>query len=410
MARILLIDDEPVYYKMVVHALKPQGYEVDYAKTGLEGLSAVQLLNPDVIITDVRLPDISGYEIAQRLRRDPRFSSIPIIFLTSQSDLSNKLKAFEAGADDYLSKPFQPEELLARIGLMVRRSEALRAVREMEMAHKETATLVTAHCLRGGVGCSSIALNTAVAFHQLWNKPTLLVDAVFNAGQIALMLNASPVHTWADLSDLKTHEIDEEIITKIISKHASGLDYIAAPIYPIASDTFTEDFWQVILQILKEKYEFIIIDTAHDFSNISIQMLDVSDYILLPLAPEMASIRAAVCAIHIYDRLGFTQEKVIPVLNNTFPQAGIKQNQIEKVLKRPVGLVLPHVSNEFTKAINFGEPFILANPENQVSRLFEDNVYSMSKDSHKNIPPAFPSATWKRVSGRLSGKKLQIHF
>jgi pilus assembly protein CpaE len=405
MANILLIDDEPIYFKMVVHALKPQGHEVDYAKTGLEGLSAVQRRVPDVIITDVRLPDISGYEVAQRLRRDPRFSSIPIVFLTSQSDLSNKLKAFEVGADDYLSKPFQPEELVARIGSMVRRGEALRAVREMEVTHKESATMIATHSLRGGVGCSSIALNTALAFKVLWNKPTLVVDAVFNAGQIALMLNATPVHTWADLSDLKTHEIDEEVIHKIISKHACGLDYIAAPVYPIASDTFPEDFWQVVLQTLKDLYEFIIVDIPHDFSNISIQMLDASDYVLLPLAPEMASIRAAVCAFNIYDRLGYTQEKVIPVLNNTFQQAGIKQNQIEKVLKRPIGKVLPHVPNEFTKAINFGDPFILANPDSPVSYLFEDSAYAMSKDSQKNIPPAIPSAAWKRVSARLAGKK-----
>ena len=130
MARVLLIDDEPIYYKMIVHALKPHGYEVEYARTGMDGLKTVPLFNPDVIITDVRLPDLSGYEVAQRLRRDPRFESIPLIFLTSQADLSNKLKAFEVGADDYLSKPFQPEELVARVGMLVRRGEVLRVARQ----------------------------------------------------------------------------------------------------------------------------------------------------------------------------------------------------------------------------------------------------------------------------------------
>ena len=75
------------------------------------------------------LPDISGYEIAERLRWDPRFSRIPLIFVTGQSDLKDKLKAFELGADDYLVKPFQPEELLARMSILLRRTEAIKAGR-----------------------------------------------------------------------------------------------------------------------------------------------------------------------------------------------------------------------------------------------------------------------------------------
>src|SRR5512138_1071328 len=149
MARVLLIDDEPIYYKMIVHALKPHGYEVEYARTGMDGLKTVPLFNPDLIITDVRLPDLSGYDVAQRLRRDPRFSNIPLIFLTSQADLSNKLKAFEVGADDYLSKPFQPEELVARVGMLVRRGEAMRTMHRGE-GPKDQAAIITVHSLRGG--------------------------------------------------------------------------------------------------------------------------------------------------------------------------------------------------------------------------------------------------------------------
>lgn len=407
MPRILLIDDEPLYYKMVVHALKPHGFEVDYAKTGMEGLASIQLHEPDVIITDLRLPDLSGYDISQRLRRDPRFSSIPIVFLTSQSDLSNKLKAFEVGADDYLSKPFQPEELVARISSLVRRSEALRAIREIESSRKETATVITVHSLRGGTGCSSIAVNMAVTLYLLWNKPVLLIDAVLNAGQIALMLNAKPMHTWADLSDLKTSEIEEEVIEKIISAHPSGIDYIAGPTYPVASDSFIDDFWQIVLSHLKEKYAFIVIDTAHDFSNSSIQMLDAADHIMLVMAPEMASIRAAVCAINIYDKLGYGDQKVIPTINNTFTPAGIKQNQIEKALKRQANVCIPYVPNEFIKSINFGEPFILTNPETAASTVFEDGAFSISKETLKNLPPAVPSPMWKRVNGRMTGQKTK---
>src|SRR5512146_2174809 len=218
MARVLLIDDEPIYFKMILHALKPHGYEVEYARTGVDGLKTVPLFNPDVIISDIRLPDLSGYEVAQRLRRDPRFENIPLIFLTSQADLSNKLKAFEVGADDYLSKPFQPEELVARVGMLVRRGEVLRSVRQREV--KDQATVITVHSLRGGVGTSSVAVNLGMSLYRLWERPTLVIASVLNAGQVALMLNASPIHSWEDLAEIKINDIDSSVIESLSNKHS----------------------------------------------------------------------------------------------------------------------------------------------------------------------------------------------
>lgn len=403
MARVLLIDDEPIYYKMIVHALKPHGYEVEYARTGMDGLKTVPLFNPDVIITDVRLPDLSGYEVAQRLRRDPRFENIPLIFLTSQADLSNKLKAFEVGADDYLSKPFQPEELIARVGMLVRRGEVLRVARRTEI--KDQAMVLAVHSLRGGLGCSSVAVNLAMSLYRLWEKPTLVIDAVLNAGQVALMLNASPMHSWEDMVDVKVNDIDSSVVEGLITKHSSGLDFIAAPSYPIAVDSLSDEVWQTILEQLRNMYEFIVIDIAHDFSNAAIHMLNISDQVLMMVSPEMAAIRAAVCALNIYDRLNYMPEKTLPIINNITPPTGIKQAQVEKVLKRPVKYIVPYAPNEFIRAINFGEPLVTTNADSPVTALFEDVAYAMSKESLKNIPPAAPTAVWKRVTSRFSSKK-----
>lgn len=404
MARVLLIDDEPIYYKMIVHALKPHGYEVEYARTGMDGLKTVPLFNPDVIITDVRLPDLSGYEVARRLRRDERFEGIPLIFLTSQADLSNKLKAFEVGADDYLSKPFQPEELVARVGMLVRRGEILRAARQHE-AVKNEAVVLTVHSLRGGVGCSTMAVNLGMALYRLWERPTLVIDSVLNAGQVALMLNASPIHTWEDLTEIRLGDIDPSLIETMVSKHSSGLDFIASPAYPIAVDSFTDEVWQMVMDTLRSMYDYIIIDTAHDFSNVTIQMLNQANQLLMMMSPEMASIRSAVCALNIYDKLGFTSEKILPVLNNIVPYSGIKQAQVEKVLRRPVKYALPNAPAEFTRSLNFGEPFVQTYPDSPITAILEDAAFYFSKESFKNIPPAAPTTVWKRVTGRMSSKK-----
>jgi pilus assembly protein CpaE len=404
MARILLIDDEPIFYKMIDHALKPSGYVLEYAKTGMDGLKAVLTFNPDVIIVDVRLPDVDGFEVVKRLRRTSRYSGIPVLFLTSQNELNIKLKAFEIGADDYLVKPFQPEELVARIGLLVRKSEIFKNARQVDNGQEE-ATITTVHSLRGGVGCSSMAVNLAVAYQKLWGRPTLLMDTDMHSGQIALMLNVAPVHTFDDLTAMKASEIDDDMIRTIITRHPSGIDFIAAPYMPVADDAFADELWPTLLKKLKSLYEFIVIDTSHDFSNISIYMLNAAEHIDLMMAPDMVSIRAAINSLKLYSKLGYTQEKITIVLNQILPIGAIKQPQIEKVLKMPIRYSIAHAPSEFVRAINFGKPVVTASPDAEVTTMFEDIAFETSKEFLKDIPPAAPSSTWKRVSSRFAAKK-----
>ena len=77
-----------------------------------------------------------------------------------------------------------------------------------------------------------MAVNLGMALYRLWERPTLVIDSVLNAGQIALMLNASPMHTWEDLTEIKMNDIDSSVIESLISKHSSGLDFIASPVLP----------------------------------------------------------------------------------------------------------------------------------------------------------------------------------
>ena len=404
MARVLLIDDEPVFYKMIERALKPQGYELEYARNGLDGLRSVATFNPDVIIIDVRLPDMDGFEVVQRLRRTTRFAHVPIIFLSSQVELSDKLKGFEVGADDYLTKPFQPEELIARVGLLLRRSKALRIALPTDFNQHES-NVVVVHSLRGGVGCTSMAVNLAITYRNIWEKPTLLLDADMTAGQIALMLNASPQNTVEELASQKIHELDDNMVHNITSHHSSGIDFIAAPTSPLSEDGFDENMWPTLLERLETLYDFIVIDSSHSFSNFSIYLLNKADIILLMLAPEMASIRVAISALSIYKKLGYSSNKIVPVINQIFSAAGIKQKQIEKVLNIPVKYVLPHVPVEFVRALNYGKPVVLGTPESVVTTIFEDIAYSTSKENLKTIPPASPTASWKRVVQRATEKK-----
>ena len=403
--RVLLIDDEPFYYKLLNKPMKDAGHEFEYSKTGKDGLAKVSATKPDVIIVDLRLPDISGHDILERLRRDTEFSNIPVIVITAKNELGDKLRAFELGADDYLVKPFQPEELVARMRILARRGRAMKIVSEMEKNDETLTTIVAVHSLRGGVGTTSVAVNLALAFNQIWAKSTLLVDAVLSAGQVAMMLNAKPRFTWEDFADIETKNIDDDLIDNIASKHSSGLSFIAAPRSPIALDTFSDEFWQIVLSKLAKQYEFIVIDAAHDFADITIQMLNAASSIVLALAPEMSSLRAAMSAMDIYDKLGFPPEKIRLLLNSNSSITGIRRAQIEKVLGHPIDFIIPYEPDEVIRAVNFGEPFLLKNSSLPISIKIENMAYILSNDVHKNLPPAAPTDAWKRVANRLGDNK-----
>jgi pilus assembly protein CpaE len=403
--RVLLIDDEPFYFKLIKKTLKEADYDLEYASSGSEGLAKIPSYDPEMMIIDLKLPEMDGFQILERLRRDPKFGHLPVIVITAKDELSEKLKAFELGADDYLVKPFQPAELVARMGILARRGKAMQIVQQMEKTtNKTSASFITVHSLRGGLGCSSIAVNLGLAFHKLWGRSTLLVDGVLTAGQVALMLDAKPTATWENLVGLEQDSLDDVVISEMMCSHKSGIRYIASPRFPIAADTFANDTLRLFLEKLKAQNEFIIVDSSHDFSDMTIQMLSISTSILLVMAPEMASLRTTMSALEIYDRLGVPLDKVRIVLNNNSSNPAIKQAQLEKVLKRSLDFVLPFEAGEVNRALNFGKPFILSNPDLPICLNLEKMAYMLSDDVHKALPPAVPSPAWKRVTAQISGK------
>jgi len=121
--RILVVDDEPDLLWALRYALGDEGDEVDTAQSAAEALIIIEERRPDLIVMDVVMPGIDGFELCRRLRRDPRFASIPIIFLTALLDTADCIKGLDEGADDYVSKPFELAELKARIRAVLRRSE-----------------------------------------------------------------------------------------------------------------------------------------------------------------------------------------------------------------------------------------------------------------------------------------------
>lgn len=404
MTRILVIDDEPLYHKMISRALEVEKYQLDFASSGTEGLQKAKITRPDLIITDVMMPDINGYEVTKLLRREPQFAHTPIVVLTAQTGLQNKLNSFEAGADDHLTKPFEPAELVVRLAALLRRSESSQAPAVTAQTH-DPARLIAVHSLRGGTGCSSLTVNLGVGLVSLWKLPTILLDLTMVAGQVALMLNATLRRTWADIAKFNPTELELDILESIIAKHESGVAFIAAPTYPTEAETISSDILDASLYLLKNQYAYMVADLPHDFTDIVVHALDVADVILMLATPDVASIRAVAAALDTYSKLNYPSDKIKLILNATFPKHGLPKDKIEVALGVPVMVTIPYSTDAFVEAINYGQPLISSKPDEPVAGLLEDLAFSLSKAAHKKSRPEHPTEAWKRVYRRYSERK-----
>jgi pilus assembly protein CpaE len=401
MTRILVVDDEPINHELVARALEPLGVQLEFTSNGRLGVAKARTMKPDAIITDVMMPDISGYELTRILRREAEFATTPILILTAQAGLQDKLQAFEAGADDHLTKPFEGAELMARVSSLLRRAEASRSQHEVPT---HMGRMIAVHSLRGGTGCSTLAVNLGVALASLWSS-TILVDLTMTSGQVALMLNKTLRRTWSDVASFAQGELDFEALHSATDTHDSGLSFIAAPTLPADAVPLQGETVSSALSLLRQNYEYVVADLSHDFGDITLQALDAADTILLVATPDMSSVRAAFAALDTYWKLGYPKDKTRLVLNATFARAGLPKEKIESALGMPASIVVPYTDTLFVDAINYGRPPLYAKPNEPVCGLLEDFAFRLSRDEHKKTKPVEPTEAWKRVYKRYQSRK-----
>ncbi len=123
MNKILVVEDDQELVEFLKQLLETNNYKVEHSYTGKDILKKIEIYNPDLILLDLTLPDIDGVDVCREIKADVRFKVIPVIMLTARSSTEDKLVGFESGADDYITKPFDSKELLARIKALLRRVE-----------------------------------------------------------------------------------------------------------------------------------------------------------------------------------------------------------------------------------------------------------------------------------------------
>jgi pilus assembly protein CpaE len=400
--RILIVDDTPLNLKIITAALTQGGYEIDTAPNGRAALDRAALFQPDLIILDVMMPDIDGYEVCRRLRRMPAFTQRPILMLTANDSLEERVSGLEAGADDYMSKPFQPVELQARVRALLRR--AAPAPTLPLSAQSQTIAIFS---LRGGIGVSTLATNLAVGLAQIWGEPVALVDLALTSGQSALMLNLPMRTTWGDLADIPLTDIDGDFLDQVLIAHSSGVRVLAAAARAEQRELITGEKVSYVLDQLGRRYPSVVLDLPHDFSDTTLAGLDSADHVLLLLAPEIASVRAAACALDVFDKLDYPTEKVTLLLNTTVEQGGLARKDIETALHRPITQALPYASDLYLSALNRGAPPVLELATKPLGAILERWAFQLSTEAQRARRPASPTPAWLRVAQAMQPRKAR---
>jgi DNA-binding response OmpR family regulator len=214
---ILVVDDDLDTLTLIGLTLQRRGFAVLKAQSGPEALEKLHADLPDLMIVDVMMPHMDGYEVCRTVKSDPRTAHLPVVMLTAKAQTASQLEGFRAGAVDYITKPVHPQDLVARITSVLERARA---------AQTESGVSVIAVAgAKGGVGATTLAVNMATALAA--QHRTLLIDLEAN-GTDAIHLGLEPQHGLTDLIELENGPTDPSALEQVVTRHNSGLQLIAA--------------------------------------------------------------------------------------------------------------------------------------------------------------------------------------
>lgn len=374
-ARILVVDDDAKAQLQLAYALAQEGYEVLQAKDGAEALKVWSAERPSLVLLDVTLPKIDGYEVASKIRADEEGhgAHVPIILLATESDVEHKVRGLRSGADDYLSKPFHSAELLARIKSLLARF----APRELA-AHAPAGRVIAFYGAKGGVGTTTIAINSAIALHRTVGRSVVLVDANLQFGDHRVFLDLGKDRKGiVDAVSIPT--MDAEVLRQVVLRDASGIALLLAPPSPETAELVTADALTRVLRELQEIYDYVVVDCERRLDETTLQIFDVADTIFVVMTADLSSLKNVALVLEMARNLGYGSDKVQLVLNRSTSATGINVRHAETVLKRRIA---HEIANEYRSAIgalNHGTPFVVERSDSALSRAIQDFARSIDQ-------------------------------
>ena len=374
--RVLIVDDIP---ETRDHLTKLLGFEKDIevvgaAASGAESLQMAARLQPDVVLMDINMPDMDGITATELLSAQVPASAIVMMSVQGEADYLRR--SMLAGAREFLVKPFSSDELTASIRQVHARERDKRvrygapaATEARATASREPGRIVAIFSPKGGVGRTTIAVNMAVAAASEPDSSVALMDGSFQFGDVGVLLNLNPKSkSIADLVPELEAGGEPESLDTFMMTHASGLNVLLAPPSPELAETVTPSLAKRALEVLRGRYDLVIVDCASSFSDATLAILDIADTIFTVLTLEITSIKNMRLFLEVADQLGYPDDKVQLVLNRADSALGIRVADVEHSIGRKIDHTIVSDGRSVVYALNRGVPFFTSNREAQVSQ------------------------------------------
>ncbi|TMG48594.1 MAG: response regulator [Chloroflexi bacterium] len=411
--RILIVDDIADTRDNLAKLI---GFEPDMEVAGTAdgGQAAVNMAKkerPHVILMDINMPDMDGITATEIISNTVPES--PIIMMSVQGEQDYLRRSMLAGAREFLVKPFSADELINAIRHVhelekVKRARYAAAAPAAAAANplaaspaaRDNGKIITFFSPKGGVGRTTIATNLAVALHQSTQKPVVLVDGSLPFGDIAVILNMSPkAKTIADLVG-SFDNTDSDVLESVLVSHSTGIKVLLAPPTPESAELITGANVKHVLELLRERYAYIVVDTWPSFQEQVITMLDVADVILTLMTLEITSLKNVRVFMEIAEKLGYGDEKLQLVANRNDSSGGIKASDVEASLGRKIPHTIVSDGRTLVLAVNRGVPFVISHRESQVAK----DIFTLAQRLTAGAPEA--AAAGAKAPARASGMRL----
>jgi pilus assembly protein CpaE len=383
--KVLVVDDDASVQRLLQQTLRGEGYEVVIATEATEALHLWQQEQPSLVLLDVTLPGVDGYDLAVRIRAgESAGRHVPIIMLTSDRDVSQKVRALRSGADDYLVKPFHPAELLARIKALIARF----APGDSLVGRPPMGRIHAYYGAKGGVGTTTIAINTAIALRSL-DRRVVLVDGNLQFGDHRVFMDlANDRKSIVDAVNAPT--VDADLVRGVIQSHESGVDLLLAPPSPEAADLVTAGHMHEILQVLASMYDYVIVDIDKRLDEVNLMVLDIAETIFAVMTADLSCLKNVRLVLGTMGHLGYASGKLKLVLNRSNAYTGINIKSAEGALRQPIEHQIVNEYRGAISALNTGAPFMAAKADSVLGRSVLDFARAIDTAPVRSAPQLQP--------------------
>ena len=361
-AKILVVDDEPNVLRLIGYALQVEGYEIVTAETGVEALNKVETERPDLVILDIMLPDLSGIEVCQKLRSKTGMIDLPIIMLSARTQVGDKIKGLEAGADEYVTKPVDSDEMVARVSALLDRTRRLRQAQAVQLGK-----VLGFMGAKGGVGTTTVALNVASVLTRQ-GKSVIAVELRPDYGTFSLQLRKVPDENLGTLPELDPERSNERELSKRLFSYQFGLRILFGP---QKADEFKEiepDQAKAVIEGLADMADYIVIDLSCYASGAGQAAIRRCDFVALVVEPELTCVMSGKVALELLRSWGVSGGLVgAVVVNRTMVARAMKLHEIRSRLGCEIVGVVPPAAEACIAAQERGVPLAIYEPDSRVA-------------------------------------------